>query len=444
MDDHDPILWQLLLQFCLIMVNAVFACAEIALISISDTKLEKMAAAGNKKAARLLELTRQPAKFLATIQVGITLAGFLGSAFAADNFADKLTRWALVRGIPIPAATIDAISIVIITLILSFFTLVLGELVPKRIAMKNADSLALAMSGLILFIAKVFAPVVWLLTRSTNAILRLLRIDPNTEDSNITEEEIRMMIDMGSARGTINASEQEIIHKVFEFDDINAGEIMTHRRYVTFLNLEDSDEEWEKIITGNRHRFYPVCDGDPDKIAGVLSAGDYFRLSGRDRQSVMAAVKSAQLVPTTVKADHLFRNMKKQRNHFALVIDEYGGMTGIVTMNDLLELLVGDLEYDSAAAPEPPEIELLESGSWRINGSASLDKVARETNRALPVDQHDTFGGFVFSVLGRVPPDGEQPEIEEAGLKIRVIRIQDRRLEEALVCLADPRRTVLG
>jgi putative hemolysin len=435
MSNGDPLVWQLTLQFCLIMVTAVFACAEIALISISDTKLEKMAAAGNKKAARLLELTKQPAKFLATIQVGITLAGFLGSAFAADNFAEKLTRWAVARGVSIPAASIDAISIVVITLILSFFTLVLGELVPKRIAMKNADSLALAMSGLILFISKVFAPVVWLLTRSTNAILRLLRIDPNTEDSNITEEEIRMMIDMGSARGTINASEQEIIHKVFEFDDINAAEIMTHRRYVTFLNLEDSDEEWEKTITENRHRFYPVCDGDPDKIAGVLSAGDYLRLSSRDRQSVMAALKPAQLVPTTVKADHLFRNMKKQRNHFALVIDEYGGMTGIVTMNDLLELLVGDLEYDSAAAPEPPEIELLEPGAWRINGSTSLDKVARETGCSLPVDQHDTFGGFVFSVLGRVPPDGEQPEIEECGLKIRVIRIQDRRLEEALVSL---------
>ena len=436
MDDNDPIFWQLFLQFCLIMVNAVFACAEIALISISDTKLEKMSAAGDKRAKRLLALTRQPAKFLATIQVGITLAGFLGSAFAADNFSEKITLWAVAWGAPIPAATIDVISVVIITIILSFFTLVLGELVPKRIAMKKADTLALAMSGLILAISRAFAPVVWLLTRSTNGILRLLRINPETEDSDITEDEIRLMIDAGSARGAINASEKEIIHNVFEFDDINAAEIMTHRRYVTFLDLRDSDEEWERAVKKNRHSFYPICDGDPDRITGILSAGDYFRLTQRDRQNVLIhAVQPPQLVPATVKADHLFRNMKKKRNHFALVIDEYGSMLGIVTMNDLLELLVGDLERD-ASAVERPAIESLGSGTWRINGAASLDRVARETGRSLPVDQYDTFAGYVFSVLGRVPPDGEQSEIEDCGLNIRIIRIKDRRLEEALVTLA--------
>ncbi|MDR0668937.1 MAG: hemolysin family protein [Treponema sp.] len=436
MDDKDPIFWQLLLQFCLIMVNAVFACAEIALISISDTKLEKMSTAGDRRAKRLLALTRQPAKFLATIQVGITLAGFLGSAFAADNFSEKITLWAVNRGIPIPTATIDVISVVIITVILSFFTLVLGELVPKRIAMKKADTLALAMSGLILAISRAFAPLVWLLTRSTNSILRLLRIDPETEDSRITEEEIRLMLDLGSARGTINADEKEIIHNVFEFGDVSAAEIMTHRRYVTFLNLRDSDEEWGRIIRENRHNFYPLCDGDPDHITGVLNAGDYFRLARRDRRDVLAqAVQTPQLVPATVKADHLFRNMKRKRNYFALVIDEYGSMLGIVTMNDLLELLVGDFEYHVSAA-ERPAIESLEAGSWRINGAASLDRVARETGRDLPVDQYDTFAGYVFSVLGQVPPDGEQSEVEDCGLKIRIIRIKDRRLEEALVTLA--------
>jgi putative hemolysin len=438
MDDNDPIVWQLLLQFCLIMVNAVFACAEIALISISTTKLEKMSAAGDKRAKRLLTLTRQPAKFLATIQVGITLAGFLGSAFAADNFSEKITYWAAARGVPIPAATVHTISVVIITIILSFFTLVLGELVPKRIAMKKADTLALAMSGLILVISRIFAPVVWLLTRSSNGILRLLRIDPETEDSGITEEEIRLMIDAGSAHGTINASEKEIIHNVFEFDDISAAEIMTHRRYVTFLDLQDSDDEWEKIIRENRHNFYPICDGDPDHITGVLSAGDYFRLARRDRRSVLArAVRQPQLVPATVKADNLFRNMKKRRSHFALVIDEYGSMLGIVTLNDLLELLVGDFDYNITTA-ERPAIENLGDGSWRINGAASLDRVARETGRSLPVDQHDTFAGYVFSVLGQVPPDGEQSEVEDCGLKIRIIRIKDRRLEEALVTLTEP------
>ncbi|GHU71862.1 hemolysin [Spirochaetia bacterium] len=438
MSNGDPLLWQLLLQFILIMVNAVFACAEIALLSINDNKLEKLAAAGNKKAKRLLALTKEPAKFLATIQVGITLAGFLGSAFAADNFSGKLTRHLVSTGIKIPAATIDAISVVIITIILSFFTLVLGELVPKRIAMKKADSLAFAMSALIVFISKIFAPVVWLLTKSTNGILMILRIDPNTDDTEITEEEIRMMIDMGSARGTINLSEKEIIHNVFEFDDRSVGEIMTHRRYVTLLNLDDSEAEWEKTIIENRHSFYPVCNKDPDDIAGVLRSDSYFRLQSRDRKTVLArAVRPAQFVPITVKADVLFKNMKKNRSHFAVVLDEYGSMNGIVTMNDLLEELVGDLEDDNTAPPDKPLIESTGIGEWRMNGAVSLDKVVQETGLPLPVDQYDTFAGFVFSLLGHIPADGQTAEIEGHGLKVKILEIREHRLEKALVCLSE-------
>jgi putative hemolysin len=430
----DPLLWQLLLQLLLIMINAVFACAEIALISINNTKLEKLSAAGDKRALRLLDLTRQPARFLATIQVGITLAGFLGSAFAADNFAEKLTRFAVDRGLRLPPAT--TASVVIITLILSFFTLVLGELVPKRVAMKKADTLAFAMSGLILFISKIFAPLVSLLTWSTNSILRLLKIDPDTEDSDITEEEIRLMIDMGSAKGTIKANEQEIIHNVFEFDNKSAAEIMTHRRYVTFLNLEDGDDEWERTVMQNRHHFYPVCDGEIDKVKGVLKTGDYFRLKDRGRETVLAqAVRPAQLVPRTIKANILFGKMKRNRSHFAVVVDEYGSMSGIVTLNDLLELLVGDLEDDQSAPPEKPPIEILGPGSWRISGAASLDRVARETGQSLPVEQYDTFAGFVFSLLGHIPADGQQAETEGFGLKIAIREIREHRLEEALVSL---------
>jgi putative hemolysin len=436
MDKGDPLLWQLLLQLLLIMINAVFACAEIALISINNTRLEKLSAAGDKRALRLLGLTRQPARFLATIQVGITLAGFLGSAFAADNFAEKLTRFALDRGLRLPLATLNTVSVIIITLILSFFTLVLGELVPKRVAMKKADTLAFAMSGLILFISKVFAPVVSLLTCSTNSILRLLKINPDTEDSDITEEEIRLMIDLGSAKGTIKANEQEIIHNVFEFDNKSAAEIMTHRRYVTFLNLEDGDGEWEKTIIRNRHHFYPVCDGEIDKVKGVLNTADYFRLKDRSRETVLAqAVRPVQLVSRTIKANILFGKMKRNRDHFAVVVDEYGSMSGIVTMNDLLELLVGNLEDDQSAPPERPPLERIGPGSWRISGSASLDRVARETGQSLPVEQYDTFAGFVFSLLGHIPADGQQAETEGCGLRISIREIREHRLEEALVSL---------
>jgi putative hemolysin len=438
MTKGDPLLWQLLLQFALIMINAVFACAEIALLSINDNKLEKFAATGDRKAKRLLSLTREPAKFLATIQVGITLAGFLGSAFAADNFAEKLTVQLVAAGVKIPPATIGVISVVIITIILSFFTLVLGELVPKRIAMAKADSLAFAMSALIVFISRVFAPVVWLLTKATNAILIILRIDPNAGDTEITEEEIRMMIDMGSARGTINPSEKEILHNVFEFGDRNAGELMTHRRYVALLHLNDGDDEWEKTIIENRHSYYPVCGKSPDEVTGVLNAKDYLGLKQRDRETVLArTVRPAQFVPITVKADVLFKNMKKKRNHFAVVLDEYGSMNGIVTMNDLLEELVGDLEDDNTAPPERPLIESTGPGTWRINGAASLDKVAQETGQALPVDQYDTFAGFVFSLLGHIPADGQTAEIEGHGLKIKILEIREHRLEKASVCLSE-------
>jgi len=436
--DPDPLLWQFVLQLFLILFNAVFACAEIAIISINDNKLERLSDNGNKKARRLLSLTRQPAKFLATIQVGITFAGFLGSAFAADNFSDRLVTGFVGLGVRIAPATLDTISVIIITIILSYFTLILGELVPKRMAMKNAEAIGLFMSGFVYFIAKLFSPIVWLLTVSTNAMLRLFRIDPNDNDEAVTEEEIRMMVDVGSEKGAIDLEEKEFIHNLFEFDNMTADEIMTHRTDVSLLWLEENDEAWEKTIIESRYSMYPVCDESPDIIVGVLSTKDYFRLKDRSRDHVLAnAMKTPQFVPETVRADILFRNMKKNRQHFAVVLDEYGGMSGIVTINDLLEQLVGDLEDDSSLPAEQPLIEPTDSKTWRINGAAPLDKVAKTLGVSLPCDEYDTFSGMVFGLLGSVPPDGSTPELEEFGLIIKIIEIKDHRLEKALVCLTD-------
>jgi putative hemolysin len=314
----------------------------------------------------------------------------------------------------------------------------LGELVPKRIAMKKAEALAFAMSGLIYGVSKLFAPLVWLLTQSTNALLRLLRIDPEADDEGITEEEIRMMVDAGSAKGTIDAGEKEIIHNVFEFDNKTAVEVMTHRIDVVLLRLKDNDAEWEKTLMDNRHSFYPVCGETYDDIAGVLDAKDYFRLNDRSRASVMNnAVWPARFIPESVKTDVLFRNMKRSRSHFAVVLDEYGGMSGIVTMNDLLEQLVGDLDDDNTLPPERPLIEKIDPRTWRVSGAAPLDQVEKNLGRTLPVQRYDTFGGFVFSLLGQVPEDGATPELEEFGLIIKIEKIKDHRLEEAVVCLKD-------
>lgn len=433
-DSH--ILWQLLLQFTLIIVNAVFACAEIAVISMNDTRMAKLAAAGDKSAMRLVKLTSQPARFLSTIQVGITFAGFLGSAFAADNFSERLVRWLVQSGVQIPERTLDTIAVIVITLILSYFTLVLGELVPKRIAMRKAEKLALSISGFIYFISRVFAPLVWFLTVSTNILLRLFGIDPHAADEAVTEEEIRMMVDEGSEKGTIDMEEKVMIQNVFEFDDKTAREVMTHRTEVSLLWLDESVEQWEKTIIESRHNIYPICDETTDDIIGVLSSKEYFRIKDKTRENILkTAVKPAYFVPESVRADILFRNMKKSRQHFSIVLDEFGGMNGIVTMNDLLEELVGDLEDDETVPEEPVPIERVDSQTWKIRGIAPLGDVVEQLGIVLPEDDYDTFGGFVFGRLGYIPDDGSTPELEEFGLHIKITEIKEHQLEKAIVCL---------
>ena len=431
----DPLLWRLLLLLLLIAVNAVFSCSEIAVISINDAKLERLSDEGNRKARRLVALTSQPAKFFATVQIGITLAGFLSSAFAADSFSARIMRWFVGIGSALPGPVLKTISVVIITLILSYITLVLGELVPKRIAMKNAEAIGLALSGVVYVVSKLFTPIVWLLTVSANAILRLFRIDPNADDEKITEEEIRIMVDAGSEKGAIDVEEKEFINNLFDFNDIKADRIMTHRTDVSMLWLEESDAEWEKTILESRFSIYPVCEDSPDNIVGVLNTKDYFRLKDRGRENVMQnAVKPPQFVPETTRADILLRNMRKNHNHFAVVLDDYGGMSGIVTINDLLEQLVGDLEDDVTLVEKPP-IERIDAQTWLVSGAAPLDEVAEAVGAPLPLDEYETFAGMVFDMLGSIPEDGSTLDVEGYGLDIRIELIQDHRLEAAKVRL---------
>lgn len=438
MPDSDPLLWQILLQIGLILLNAVFACVEIAVISMNDNKLAKLTAAGDRRAQRLSGLLEQPGRFLATIQIGITLVNLLGSAFAAQNFSDRLVGLLLRTGLPIPAPVLQTLSVVVITLVLTYFTVTLGELVPKRIAMKKAEPIALGMSRFILQVSRLFAPLVWLLTVSANGMLRLFGIDPNEEDYENTEEEIRMMIDAGSMKGTIRPDEKSMIQNIFEFDDTYASEVMTHRTEVALLWLDETQEQWDTTINESRYSLYPVCEESPDNIIGVLNSKDYFRLTDRSRESVMEnAVKPAYFVPETVRADVLFRNMQQSRNHFAVVLDDFGGMSGIITINDLLEELVGDLEDDITAPDDAPMIERIDSKTWRIQGAAPIDEVSAQIGVLLPEEDYDTFGGLVFGLLGTVPDDGSTPELEEFGLAIKVKEIREHRLESALVCLID-------
>ena len=423
----------LILQIVLIAINAIFACVEIAVVSVNDTKLEKMVSDGNKKAIRLQKLTSQPSRFLATIQVAITLSGFLGSAFAADNFSEPLVAWLLSIGVPIPERTLDTIAVVLITLILSYLTLIFGELVPKRVAMNKTEAIALGLSGLITFFSKLFAPLVWLLTASTNGVLRILGIDPNEKEDEVTEEEIRMMVDAGSEKGAIDCEEKELIQNVFEFNDISVEEICTHRTDVSMLWMDESIDEWEEIIHESRHSYFPVCGEDVDDIIGILDAKDYFRLKEKNHEIIMReAIKPAYFVPENVKASTLFQNMKKSGNYFAVVLDEYGGMEGIITVRDLIEELVGDLSEEQEADRQQ-EIEQVSDDTWKILGTTQLDDVADALDVELPVDEYDTFGGYIFGELGTVPDDGSQFEMETPDLIIKVVRVKDHRVENTVV-----------
>lgn len=426
----------LILQIVLIFLNAVFASAEIAVISANDARLSKLEEEGNKNAAKLKRLTDQPAKFLATIQVAITLSGFLASAFAAENFSDKLVDWVIGMGYTaVPASTLNSIAVVLITLILSYFTLIFGELVPKRIAMKKADKLALAMAPMITVVSKVFAPIVWLLTASTNGILRLIGIDPNAEEDDVSEEEIRLMVDEGSQKGIIDVEEQEMINNVFEFDDLTVDEFATHRTDISLLWLDESVEEWANTIHESRHTKYPVCDETVDKIIGILDVKDFFRLMDEPKERIIKdAVKPAYFVPESVHADVLFRQMKNTHNYFAVVLDEYGGMTGIVTMNDLLEQIVGDLDEEPTPEEEEPDIEKIDSKTWKIQGGAELDEVADTLKIQLPIEEYDTFGGYIFGNYGTIPDDGSVFEISLPPLHVKVTEIKDHRIKKALVC----------
>jgi len=428
-------LWgSLLFQFILIGLNAVFACAEIAVLSVNEAKITKLEESGSKKAKRLRKFLDQPAKFLSTIQVAITLSGFLGSAFAADNFSYVLVEWIMKKFPEADPVLLDNISVVAITLILSYFTLVLGELVPKRIAMKNSEKLALVMAPMLSAFAKLFTPVVWFLTVSTNLVLRLCGIDPHEEEETASEEEIRLLADEAGEKGLIDEQEQELIKNVFEFDDLTVSEFSTHRTEIQVLWLEEDNEAWGKIIEETGHTRYPVCGESIDDIVGVISMKDFYRLHDADRETLMReAVKPAFFVSEGTHADILFRQMKIAKRHFAIVLDEYGGVSGIVSMNDLLEQLVGDFNSESTEEEDVPDIRQISEDTWEICGSASFSEVTEELDLDLGDADYDTFGGYVFSEYGHVPDDGTEFELELEKLTVHVTEIKDHRIVKMTV-----------
>lgn len=420
----------ILLQIILIVLNAIFASAETAMISSNAARIEHLAGEGDKGAKRLLSLTANPSRFLSTVQVAITLAGFLGSAYAADNFAEPLVEVLLKAGVPLPEAVLDSACVFLITVLLSFFSIVFGELVPKRVALKNPDQSALRLAGLLNFVSVIFAPFVWILTKATNGVLRLMRIDPNESDDEVTEEEIRMMLESGSEKGTIDKAETEMIRNIFEFDDTDLSEICTHRRDVVILYEDESEETWKKILYETRFSYYPICGETADDVKDVLDADKFFRAaSSSDFKTALASARiKPMFVPEHSKADMLFSKMKETGETFAVLIDEYGGMQGIVTFYDLLNCLVGNLRGD-----EEEPIRAAGENRWIVSGAAAPDEVAETLHVELEAEGYDTFGGYVLDLLGAVPEDGTTPQAETETLLLQVTKVLDRRIESITV-----------
>mgnify|MGYP001039201767 CR=1 FL=1 len=429
---------QLLVQVILILINAFFAATEIAVISLNATKLRMLEESGDKLAPRLLKMLEQPAGFLSTIQIGITLAGFLGSAFAADSFSEYLVRWICedLGFTALPISVVDTFSVVVITLILSYFTLVFGELVPKRIAMQKSLEMARLSCRVVSTLAFIARPVVALLSLSTNGVLRLLRMKTEDEEEQVTEDEIRMMIDLGNENGAIDAEEKELLQNVFEFGDLSVSDAMTRVGDVTAIQVDTPPGEVLDVIRATGLSRFPVYQGNVDDIVGILSTRQYLLNFHVERpQELRALLRPAYFVPETVRADVLFRDMQSKKIHMAVVVDEYGGTSGLVTLEDLLEELVGNI-YDEFDPQAEQEIIQLEENLWRVSGSADLEELAEAMDFQLPEDEdrdYDTLGGLVFAQLAVIPEDGSRPVVEALGLRIRVEELCDRRVEWALV-----------
>ena len=435
--EGDRLFWLIMLQLVLIAINAFFAASEMALVSLNTNLLRKQAEEGDKKAKKLLELSEEPTAFLSAIQIAITLAGFLGSAFAADNFSTPLTDliYYNIGFTAISEEALNSITVILITLVLSYFTLVLGELVPKRLAQNSPEKVARLVCPIVSAIKTLLKPIIWVLTKSTNICLRICGIDPNAKNDGVTEDEIRLMVDIGEESGTIDESAGEMIDNIFEFDNNTARSIMTRAIDVVTISADADDDEIFAILRESAYSRYPVCGNDLNDIVGILYAKDYYldRLSKNDNKPLVELLRPAHFVPETVKCDVLFRDMQENNCHIAVAVDEFGAVSGILTLEDLVEEIVGNIydEYDE----EESDIVKIGENKWRVAGSTELSGLVDEIGFEISEDaDFSTLGGLIMNELSEIPEDGTASiEVTACGLHIKVERVEDRRIESAIV-----------
>lgn len=439
MDDPAPagnLIVEIIILAALIFMNAFFAMAEMGIISLNDNRVRKMADDGHKKARQVVKLIDNPSNFLSTIQIGITLAGFLTSASAAQTLATRLTA-VLTPLLPdISPGLISGASVVVITLIMSYFSLVLGELVPKRIAMQRAEKVSFFTVGTLNFVAKISKPFIKLLSFSTNLVVKLLGFDPNANEGEVTEEEIRMMVDVGEEKGVIEGIQKEMINNIFEFDDISAGEIMTHRTDIVGVEVNDPLQDVLQDAIENGYSRIPVYEEDLDDIIGVIYIKDFLPYVGNaipQKVSIRQLMRKAYYIPETKKCGQLFAEMTEKHVQMAVVVDEYGGTAGIVTMEDLLEFIVGNIqdEYDN----EEEEISQIDETTFTIDGTTDLEEVSDIIGVELPEGEYETLGGFLISILGYLPGENEETEVTYDNVHFLILNVEERRIGKVRVML---------
>ena len=436
MDDPGSLIFSIVLLFVLILVNAFFAMSEMAIVSLNDNMIDKLAEEGHKKAKKIKKLTENPSNFLSTIQIGVTLAGFLTSASASTTFADMLTS--AILGISDDFAKfesiINGVSVVLITVIISYFSLVLGELAPKRMAMQKPEAIAYKIVDIVLIVKKVCKPFVKILSFSTNIVVRLFGFDPNADEESVTEEEIRMMVDVGQEKGVIEDHQKEMINNIFEFDDIDVTEIMTHR--TDMIAVEDTDTLEDVVNLSIEHGYsrIPVYHEDQDNIVGIIYIKDLLQYVSKalpKTKSPTDVMRPAHYVPFSKNCGELFTELTEKRVQMAVVVDEYGGTAGIVTVEDLVEAIMGNIrdEYDD----EEEEIVEERENLFTIDGTAYIEEVNELVGDIIPEGDYDTLGGFIISQLGFLPKDGDMNEVVYENVKFTILNVEERRIGKVRV-----------
>ena len=435
MDDPDPgnIIFKLVLLLVLILVNAFFAMSEIAIITLNDTKLKKAAEEGDKKSLSILKLTENPSGFLSTIQIGVTLAGFLTSASASESFSTPLANWlwnVCTTGTTATPAWLQSTATVLITIVMSYFSLVLGELTPKRIAMQASEQISYKIVGILLFFKSLFKPVVKLLTVSTNLLVRMLGYDPNASEENVTEEEIRMMVDAGEEKGVIEESQKEMINNIFDFDDVPVLEVMTHRTEMEAVEISDKIEDVVKLGCEKGYSRIPVYEDELDNIKGILYVKDLLPYVGKSMpagKKISRMMREANFVPESKRCGDLFKEMTEKHVQMMIVSDEYGAVSGLVTIEDLLESIVGNIqdEYDN----EEQDIVKVNDTTFNFDGTTNIDEVEEQLDLKFPEGEYDTLGGFIMSELGHIPTEEEKAEVTFGGYSFKVLEVEERRIE---------------